>query len=275
MINDSFIDSINTLNDVYNPAAPTHGVLYHYTDFAGLQGLLESHNLRATYNRVLNDGSEQAFAENLMSEELRRLTSTMPEQKIILHQRRHFVACFCEDGNLLSMWRSYAGNSGGYCLGFNYSDLKHHMCWPEPKLGQSFPMLVPVHYGDIPDSIRKNLEAICRSGSDNDLQLKLSPFFPSMIKHKSFQEEHEWRIIAIDPPVERIRFRSGNANIRPYVELSWLFHGKPMGKLPLVNVTFGPTLRSEDRLEEIIGWMLENNGYSGVTVNPSGIPFRF
>jgi hypothetical protein len=41
-----------------------------------------------------------------------------------------------------------------------------------------------------------------------------------------------------------------------------------------VTVTFGPTLRPEDRPEEIIGWMLEKNGYRNVTVRPSGIPFR-
>jgi hypothetical protein len=173
------------------------------------------------------------------------------------------------------MWRAYAGKGGGYCLGFDYSHMEHQMCWAEPKVGQSFPLLAPVYYGNTPESIRRYLEAICRGGSSAiDPSVKLPPFFPSMIKHEAFREEHEWRIIALDPPVEQMKFTSGNANIKPYVELSRRLLGKPRGKLPLVSVTFGPTLRPEDRPEEVIGWMLKRNGYTGVTVKPSGIPFR-
>jgi hypothetical protein len=71
-----------------------------------------------------------------------------------------------------------------------------------------------------------------------------------------------------------MKFRLGSGNIRPYVELFWLFRGEPRGKLPLVNITFGPTMRAEDRPEEIIGWMLEKNGYTDVKVQPSEIPYR-
>lgn len=95
-----------------------------------------------------------------------------------------------------------------------------------------------------------------------------------MIKHAAFEEEREWRIIALNPQVELLKFRSGTANIRPYVELSWLAPGKPRAVLPLVSVDFGPTLRSEDRPEEIIGWMLEKNGYTDALVRASNIPFR-
>ena len=275
MIGDAFIDGINRLNAIYNPEPPPNGILYHYTDFAGLQGILESHKLRATYNRVLNDASEQVHAERVLREELRLLNASPEPEVISFGKRKHFVACFCESDKLLSMWRAYAGNGGGYCLGFDYSCMKHHICWPDPKVGQSFPLLVPVHYGNTPESIRRYLDAVCRSESGTgDLPSALSPFFPSMIKHEAFKEEREWRIIALDPPVEQMKFRPGSANIRPFVELSWLYLGKPRGKLPLASITFGPTLRPEDRPEEIIGWMLEKNGYTGVAVRPSDIPFR-
>jgi hypothetical protein len=270
---DAWIDSINSLNAIYTPEPPLNGILYHYTDFAGLQGILESHNLRATYNRVLNDASEQAHAERVLHEELTRLLISSPErQTISSDERKRFVTCFCESAKLLSMWRAYAGSGGGYCLGFDYSHLRH-MWWPEPKVGQSIPLLARVHYGNTPESIRSYLSAICKSESRiNDLWLKLPPFFPSMIKHEAFAEECEWRTIALDPPIEHMKFKSGNANVRPYVELSW--RGKLGGRLPLVSVTFGPTLRREDRPEEIIGWMLEKNSYTDVTVTSSDIPFR-
>jgi hypothetical protein len=69
----ALIASANLLDTIYNPNPPSDGVLYHYTDFAGLQGILESHTLRATYNRVLNDASEQVHAEGVLHEELQRL----------------------------------------------------------------------------------------------------------------------------------------------------------------------------------------------------------
>jgi hypothetical protein len=202
------------------------------------------------------------------------MSSSLRLPAAIFPARKNFVASFCDSDKLLSMWRAYAGNGGGYCLGFNYSELRR-MCWPGPKVGDSFPLLARVHYGNTPKSVRSYLNAICVSESGiEDLLSRLSPFFPSMIKNAAFAEEREWRTIALDPPVEHMRFRSGSANIRPYVELSWLHLGKPRGKLPVASVTFGPMLRREDRPEEIIGWMLEKNGYSGVKVTPSGIPFR-
>lgn len=94
-----------------------------------------------------------------------------------------------------------------------------------------------------------------------------------MIKHAAFAEEREWRIIALDPPVSKMKFRSGGNNIKPYIELSW-HRGSEPGKLPLTSITLGPTLRAHDRPEEIVGWMLEQNGYADIQVRPSQIPFR-
>ncbi len=274
MIDDAFIDSVNSLNSIYNPEPPPSGILYHYTDFAGLQGILESHALRATYNRVLNDASEQLHAERVLCEELGLLKGSPATEAVSFGKRRHFVTCFCETNSLLSMWRGYAGSGGGFCLGFDYSCMKHHMCWPDPKVGQSLPLLAPVHYRNTPESIRRYLNAVCKSKVNADDLSVLPPFFPSMIKHEAFEEEREWRIIALDPPVELMKFTAGSANIRPFVELSWLHLGKPRGKLPLAEVIFGPTLRPQDRPAEIIGWMLEKNGYTGVAVRSSDIPFR-
>lgn len=135
MIDDALIRSANQLSRIYNPEPPLGGILYHYTNFAGLQGILESHKLRATYNKVLNDATEQVHAEAVISHELAQLGISWPKPTT---QPKHFVTCFCESAKLLSMWRAYAGNCGGYCLGFEYSGLKNHMCWPDPKVGQSF-----------------------------------------------------------------------------------------------------------------------------------------
>ncbi len=208
-----------------------------------------------------------------MLEELERLGGASSVKGVSFGNRRHFVACFCESDELLSMWRAYAGNAGGYCIGLDYSQMKHSMCWPGLRIGESHPLLAPVHYGNTPESIRSFLSAARWRHIDAETSRDLPPFFPSMIKHESFAEEREWRIIALDPPVNKMKFRSGGANIKPYVELAWLRLGEP-AKLPITSITVGPTLRSDDQPDQIIGWMLEQNGYEGAPVRLSKIPFR-
>ena len=142
LIDKAFLEATNELSRIYNPHPPPHGILYHYTDFAGLQGILKSHTLWATYNRVLNDASEQYYAERIIQDELTRLTS--PESKTIsFADQKHFVTCFCQNVKLLSMWRTYADKGAGYCLGFDYAGLNHHMCWPEPKPESAILCLYP------------------------------------------------------------------------------------------------------------------------------------
>jgi len=267
-MNGSTIEGLNAVSQLYTPEPPPEGVLYHYTDFAGLKGILESHSLRATYNRCMNDASEQLHAERILQEEAARLRVG----PIRYENRRAFLVCFCESSKLLSMWRSYAGNAGGYCLGFEYPKLKSYLGWQNLQVGQSVPLLTRVHYGNTPESIRKYLTALPAITDLSSNSACLPPFFSSIIKHEAFAEEREWRIIALDPPLTHIRFRPGTGNIKPYVELFW--REKPCNRLPLVSVTFGPTLRREDRPEEIIGWMLEQNGYTDVTITDSEIPFR-
>ena len=93
------------------------------------------------------------------------------------------------------------------------------------------------------------------------------------IKHPAFREENERRIVIRDPPVSALKFRAGHANIKPYIELCPAA-ADGSKRLPLRKVVFGPTLRSDEALIDTIGMMLERHGYPGVSVEPSGIPFR-
>jgi hypothetical protein len=43
-----------------------------------------------------------------------------------------FVACFCENGNLLSQWRAYA-RTAGYSIGFDRASLAGTNAAAEPK----------------------------------------------------------------------------------------------------------------------------------------------
>ena len=93
--------------------------LYHYTSAEGLVGIITSGTLWASDMLSLNDTSEAEYAWNLTGQILDEYNADVPEQhrhrfKTQLREymfRRYtpFVACFCQNGDLLSQWRGYGG----------------------------------------------------------------------------------------------------------------------------------------------------------------------
>ncbi|MBI5337085.1 MAG: DUF2971 domain-containing protein [Mycolicibacterium rufum] len=124
-------------------------VLYHYTDAAGLMGILKpawpqeiqapvaggAALLRASDLRYMNDARELSFGAEVMCERLRENAASKHDemgeafeqiadrlsQDLFAPDARHlraFAACFCAEGDLLSQWRGYAGGVGGFAIGF-------------------------------------------------------------------------------------------------------------------------------------------------------------
>src|ERR1022692_1175115 len=105
-------------------------LIYHYTDFNGFRGIIESHSVWATYCRSLNDSTELQYGEHIV----RKLLLDSIDDLVVQNQVAKtldklsddlipFVTCFCTKPNLLSMWREYAYRGGGYCLGFGSNGL--------------------------------------------------------------------------------------------------------------------------------------------------------
>jgi hypothetical protein len=259
-----FNAEIRTLTAIYSPRSPDLEVLYHYTDLHGLLGILKTGLLWATYAKTLNDATEQKYGQQLLQAEFERQSRS---GKYRVEEQDAFVACFCESDQLLSMWRAYAGNGGGVCLGFDRDGLES-MRFPEMKQA---PLLSRVTYGELGPDYVDHIQAFVANAEANGPHVP-SPFLSSLIKHEAFKEEREWRIVALNPPTHLIKFRPGVVSMRPYLELS--MHGKPDRPLPLKSLTFGPTIRAEDDQEKILSWLLKNQGYDGVAIRPSKIPYR-
>lgn len=251
--------------------------LYHYTDFAGLRGILQTHSLWATYTRTLNDGSERQYGEKAIIDYLRAhfqegLAKYQFHEAVKTNSSRSFAACFSESGELLSMWRSYAGRGGGYCLEFD--GLKMLACSFPP-----FPKRLPfkIAYGELPEAVQSLMKAIGRFACEGNLQAIVSASWVNLmsakIKHPAFVEEKEWRIVIPDPPTSEMKFRSGQTDVKPYVELCPAA-ADSVGGLPLKRILLGPTLRQDDVLVETISLMLQSYGYHDVGVEPCRIPYR-
>jgi hypothetical protein len=119
---------------------PIPETLWHYTTFAGFQGIISSKTIWTTEYRFLNDSEEFSHARMLAE----KLVEALPEstglgfpardtlrsavqlafRTGLLHEERFslLVASFSEVGDHLSQWRGYAGNSTGVSLGL---DLRH------------------------------------------------------------------------------------------------------------------------------------------------------
>src|ERR1700730_3453525 len=64
-------DAMNALAMTFNELTiknePMPFSLCHYTDFGGLNGILKSKSLWATYSRTLNDGTEQLHGQRVVN----------------------------------------------------------------------------------------------------------------------------------------------------------------------------------------------------------------
>ena len=104
--------------------------LWHYTNTAGLLGILRSGKLWATNTNFLNDTSELLHAKFLAKRSiLATLTGTSDEVEntflqILYEQiegnigRPVFVVSLSSEKDELSQWRAYGSATGSFCLGF-------------------------------------------------------------------------------------------------------------------------------------------------------------
>ncbi len=121
---------------------PIPETLWHYTTFAGFQGIFNSKKIWATEYRFLNDQEEfnhaKTLARKLVEEEPEFTGAKFPARDMLgkavdiafntgpLHEARLriMVASFSEEGDQLSQWRGYASNSTGVSIGLDLRGLR-------------------------------------------------------------------------------------------------------------------------------------------------------
>jgi hypothetical protein len=286
-------------------------LLYHYTDARGLYGILTSGELRATEALYLNDASELDYVFLLLAEVLDGFVEGNPPLRASAQdvvkmlrlgsevQRESwrndflcFVACFCEDKDLLSQWRGYANGVGGYCIGFKRREI------------ESIPTdqgLRPYKFERVDyDAIGKKaeltkqllqaVEASERHAMSNEGLLQLwnmlmgdyfggIGFYAPLCKSPGFAEEKEWRIIT---PLRRAdltgsdipKFRTTIRGLVPYVVLD--VRGDDLPRRALIGeIVIGPAPHPE-LAERSLRLLLASIGYEEkeVLVTRSKIPLR-
>jgi hypothetical protein len=265
-------------------------LVYHYTDGPGLRGIVEKHALWATDLRYMNDESELNYAVALLDEAFTEGLALLPDgptKDWIAGLRTQlerfetiavFAVCFCQDGDLLSMWRAYAPRTG-YSIGFEPSSLNAVEMIYEPaaqrhaiiELIQRFHANVDVDFAGI------SANPLRREGAELELLSAIATRLVR-IKHGAFSEEQEWRrpkfLSLRRDPIDKIKFRDGgNLGFRPYLELDWSELAGSAAALPIKEVFIGPTMHPA-LAERGLRLLLDQNGYKGVQIRRSKIPLR-
>jgi len=296
----------------YTPVPPhdARRPLYHYTDAEGFHGIVEDGTIRATHWAFLNDREELLAGERVVQERaiwLEEQLSGLQRQfmRVFLgdHEQHRIselvqvcVASFSAKADVLSQWRVYAVDGGGYFIGFSDFPL------PSPMLGAATQGNVAVWLarcqydrGAVEAEAEQQLSALAEDyektvnahGGDQRAKSEISATFRAVaqrgaavislrFKDPAFQEEEESRLIALPArghEEDEMAFRASRRGLIPYIPLRLGIEATG-GRLALKHVYVGPT---QDRFHgaNATRFFLRGQGYTDEDlVKVSSVPFR-
>lgn len=263
--------------------------LYHYTSPEGLLGIVKQREIWATHTQYLNDVREFSHAVEMAKEELHRMTGrsdsgglgpvlqSMKDSLAGIESVNVCVVSFSEEGDSLSQWRAYCGEATGFSVGFSGQFLKS-------IIGDMF-WLVPCQYADdVQKQLIKTLlndvldENQNRKPQDRDDLPPGGNFLPYLmryapiLKHQSFQDEKEWRIISRPLPCssERFEYRAGRSMLIPYYRVSLEAKSEPF---TIEQVIIGPTPYPEQSTNSVKS-LLAKFRLNDTQIVTSQVPYR-
>jgi hypothetical protein len=202
----------------------TPGPLYHFTDCAGLIGILQNRTLWASLTTCLNDPSEVEYGieyAQALVRDSKISAEHFPLERIDNRVRqwathsRVYTVSFCQNLNLAGQWLHYGKAGSGVAVGFYANRLTS---------GRSTTGKTPFGLYEVLYSEVQQTDAIHTIVSTIDASL--SSLFPTLhndvekqelrevaadlaatniwmvaprLKHPSFKAEEEWRLIAYEP----------------------------------------------------------------------------
>lgn len=266
-------------------------ILYHYTNSAGLKGIIETHSLWATNLSFVNDSKELKLGLAVYQEICKKLQLKVRDKvfkkivKEFLNRlngktiSNRYACCFTENGDQLSQWIGYGSNGLGYAIGFETKKLVGHLKpSAEPSRiiydVETQKKYVERHLEELVGAF-SNLFKDEKAVSDLRLQEILNILEQEAeitilgFKHTGFKEESENRLHLAHKTLNKVSILDKNGMLIPYIELK----SKKISRLPIVEITIGPTADYE-RAKKGVDFLLKKNGYKEVEVRKSEIPYQ-
>lgn len=293
-----------TIQGILDTKPPSH--LFHYTSPAGLIGIAQTKKLWATNTRFLNDLREMEHAVDYVRVAIgTRLNSQMlkdaylePERRLLQEMSQRagslaaevFVASLTEMRDQLSQWRAYCPPAGGYAIGIPSRQLMamavaqgYYLTpcvYDQERQAAIAGELVDQHVSQYRHQIITGEDpAQARQSIVYKFAQDVSRYGPIM-KHRSFHEEREWRIVS--PPYwigdPRITYRAGKNTVIPYCEFSLINPQHPnlviLGDYEnSLGVVVGPTPDTTAAQHAVISILRARIG-QGCWHGPSDAPYR-
>lgn len=275
-------------------------ILYHYTDAAGLSGILSSGELWLTSTPYLNDATENRHAGVIIRRALEQVHALqLPERQVRFYRhlnevfesvenaprlsidKQTFVCCFSSKQDSLSQWRAYGGGEGGFAIGFRAAEI-----WDlkgKNDLSPGF-WLLPCAYNEAWATelnreylIRAVDECLARNAGASDEAIAAAiardaSWMGAAIKHPAFVEESEWRLIfyGFGLPASSVFYRA-NRTLTPYKKFSSSEPGGLLGAI--AEVWVGPQRHPELAASALADLLLSKTGKQ-VPVRVTSTPFR-
>jgi hypothetical protein len=253
---------------------------YHYTDSAGLLGIIGEGKCLfwASDVRFLNDSEELRYAARQFEQWLLSCHQrTLPTEigRLLESEPGIYVVCLSERRDSLSQWRAY----GDYALGFDLPEVRYQNPDRTPVDGELyFPTLAMqgVSYG---------LDSIAEARFEQAFEQFEGPWTEhgltegirgratvlpvlAMVKHPCFADEREWRILYChggETPTPE-GFRNGPMGVVPYITAQF-------DKDALREIMVGPGPHQDVRVAGARA-LLDAHGFRHVAVTKSELPYR-
>jgi hypothetical protein len=280
--------------------------LYHYTDGAGLKGIIENKEIWFTSHLHLNDPGEIRFGVKVAAKLLEEIGSgSDPRIKLLCdmiidlftHENMNgafgfYIASFSQNGDELGQWRGYGDNGRGYAIG-----LAPHLFHPtdaiKPDPSQNY-VVLPVVYGEkagrqvqMP-AIKKALQVaekiiIDEAEAMRDPTVGM-PFFDALAKsligselllnclltkHEAYKNEEEIRLVITGEHKKlssALSHRTRGSEIVPFIKSEFPLHNGNN----VTEIVVGPS--AVDTAENGVARLLGENA-SG-RIRRSSIPYR-
>jgi hypothetical protein len=277
--------------------------IYHYTNAAGLAGILASGRIWLSDVFSLNDPSELSHGFSQLTALLNaRIHERLPETKIFsqffdafLHQggiqaaAHFFVGSFSSAGDDLPQWRAYANNGRGYALAFDTKTLESAfvlldgmpypnnstfpVAYNDARLAAVYLQLVEMALPLVSAPRGRDLENAAIRAYMSELSVSLSMHAVRaalFFKHEGYRHEQEYRFFQIfraDAPAPTVLLRA-NPPVK-YREFDW----KAAAPTALRKIVVGPAA-DFDRGSQFATECLRKGNLVGIDIGRSTIPYR-
>lgn len=224
-------------------------MLYHYTNFCGLKGILKSRQLWLTNISCFKDTEEFIYAVSLIAKRL-FLSVTMTKKFLAFVTQQNsstFVSCFCKDADRKDLWQRYGG-SGGYNIEFTEQDMRSMAAYQEGGKISYYRYPSPCIYDkNRQDAFIENaIEEWKRNG--HGISFDQIYHLATVFKCQCFCPEQETRLIMRLKDLSSVRKREMCKRTIKYWELPLRSFD---GLLPIRTITVGPTQDPEKAAREL------------------------